>query len=51
VYFLIIVNVFDSYKLEDILSEFQVGDKISIRVLRQGKEFDAEFILQEFKSV
>ncbi|KKU47897.1 MAG: protease Do [Candidatus Woesebacteria bacterium GW2011_GWF2_46_8] len=37
--------------LEDILSEFQVGDKISIRVLRQGKEFDAEFILQEFKSV
>ena len=44
-------SVTEKETLEDILSESQVGDKISIRVLRQGKEFDAELTLQEFKSV
>ncbi|MEK9209551.1 MAG: trypsin-like peptidase domain-containing protein [Patescibacteria group bacterium] len=44
-------SVTEKETLEDILSESKVGDKISLRVLRQGKEFDAELTLQEFKSV
>jgi serine protease Do len=37
--------------LEDIISQFKVGDKVSLEVLRKGKKFNADLVLQEFQNV